>query len=378
LKSPGKGAVRSGGGSSAHSAGTRADSEEDTAQEAGETQQQQQQQQREQQQREQQQDQQQQQQQDRQQQQQQEQQQPTSTKEAPGAESGRSRPSRCANRLETGTQGVIAGAALRCASYEQFGFGKPCLSNWLVKDHHALQTATRRGSALLASTRIQAQAKGAINVWADPAPSKRQKAAAKPPKSARRGGAAAAPGDAAPPQRFEVGPDPFPLPGDWSLAADGLDAIRALGASLAGRRGRADRDIGARVLGDVVPLLEERQEAAEKLHRARARVARTLGLGAAGLDAGEDARARRARAATKAVDYTAYDRAIAVGAAAGFQQLLPRESPAACGLCSSSATAVCARAQWACTVGVHKPLRLPARRSAASADQGTQTTSRRP
>ncbi|GBF99240.1 hypothetical protein Rsub_11765 [Raphidocelis subcapitata] len=167
-----------------------------------------------------------------------------------------------------------------------------------------------RGAALLASTRIQAQAKGAINVIpaADPGPRKRQKTAPKPPKPARRGGSATAPDPPAPLQRFEVGPDPLPLPGAWSLAADGLDAIRALGASLAARRGRADRDIGVRVLGEVVPLLEERQEAAEKLHRARLRVARTLGLGTAGL--GIDGRPR-ARAATKAVDYSSYDRRIA-------------------------------------------------------------------
>lgn len=159
------------------------------------------------------------------------------------------------------------------------------------------------GAALLASSRIQAQAKGAINIIAAaPSQSKHKKAKAAAGKAAggqRVGGEEK--------ERYEMGPDMDA--GAWQLVADGLDAIRAEGRRLERCRG-ADHALGAR-LSEVVQLLEERQEAAEKMNRARLRVARTLGLGGTGAGGEGAASGRRARSTVK-YDFSEYDKQLQV------------------------------------------------------------------
>jgi hypothetical protein len=179
---------------------------------------------------------------------------------------------------------------------------------------------------VLASSRIQAQAKGAVNIIpevpGDFAGRKRKAPAGKapagkPPAGAPAGGGgAAAAAEGAPGARFPVLPEALEA-GPFELAADGLDEVRAVGQRLAASRCRADRDLAGAILGDVVPLLDGRQEAAEKLARARQRVAKALGLGfggAGGGGGGADAagRSRRARAAVASYAMDDYDKHMAV------------------------------------------------------------------
>ncbi|KAI8462282.1 MAG: hypothetical protein J3K34DRAFT_476354 [Monoraphidium minutum] len=170
------------------------------------------------------------------------------------------------------------------------------------------------GAALLASTRISAQAKGAINVIPPPPPA--------PKRAKSKGCGEAAPAGAAGGSEDGGGGGPAwaVLPaeeegGEWRLVADGLDAIRAEAERLAGCRGRADRTLGCELLGRVVPLLEEARDAEERLARARQRVARTLGLGggareparAAGEGGDGAPRGRRARAGVT-YDFDSFDK----------------------------------------------------------------------
>jgi hypothetical protein len=173
---------------------------------------------------------------------------------------------------------------------------------------------------LVASTRIQAQAKGVVNIIAPPptARARKRKALAADATAPTDVAADGAAGQRFPILGFNLEAGPF------ELVADGLDAVRAEGQRLAAARGRADRELAAAILGGVVPLLEGRQEAAERLARARARIAKTLGLGGGGGGAiggggsagGADppGRGRRARAPVMyAIDE--YDKRIAVSVA---------------------------------------------------------------
>lgn len=103
-------------------------------------------------------------------------------------------------------------------------------------------------------------------------------------------------------QKYVV-PD-HPLPGVWDLVATSVDELDSVAARLNRSMKGADKELARKILNEILPGIQERQEAEERRLRAAQRVQRRLGVETGVLD--EGARSRRGR---RQVNYafTEYD-----------------------------------------------------------------------